>query len=147
MTFILLHERKRLRRIETEEIRSLRRDINIVQRHITKLAIQGESVIAWKEEEYKEYCANRLLTDSLLQVLKPYCWEYVQPNQIDNLRHLLAEKETHLLKLMQNIKRQKEREDVLANQLPEVARRATRVHTVEQKKKGVHPTFRVIVVN
>jgi signal transduction histidine kinase/DNA-binding response OmpR family regulator len=143
MTFILLHERKRLRRIETEteEIRSLRRDINIVQRHITKLAIQGESVIAWKEEEYKEYCANRLLTDSLLQILKPYCWEYVQPNQIDNLRHLLAEKETHLLKLMQNIKRQKEREDVLANQLPEVARRATRVHTVEQKKKGIAGFF------
>lgn len=47
---ILLHEREKLRRIETEseEIRSIRRDINAVHRHITRLATRGESVIAWE---------------------------------------------------------------------------------------------------
>lgn len=62
-------------------------------------------------------------------------------NQIDTLRHLLAEKETHLLHIMQNIKQRNEREEMLANQLPEVAKRATRVRTVEQKKKGIAGFF------
>ena len=64
MTSILLHERDRLRRIETEseKIRSVRRDINTAHRHITKLATLGESVIAWKETDYKEYVKNRLWT-------------------------------------------------------------------------------------
>lgn len=143
MTSILLHERDRLRRIETEseKIRSVRRDINTAHRHITKLATLGESVIAWEETDYKEYVKNRLWTDSLLQTLKPHCREYVQPNQIDTLCHLLAEKETHLLHIMQNVAHRKEREEMLANQLPEVARRATRVQTVEKKKKGIAGFF------
>lgn len=143
MTSILLHERDILRRIETEseKIRSVRRDINTAHRHITKLATLGESVIAWEETDYEEYGRNRLLTDSLLQTLKPHCREYVQPSQIDTLRHLLAEKETHLLHIMQNIKQQKEREEMLSNQLPEVAKRATRVRTIEKKKKGIAGFF------
>lgn len=143
MTSILLHERDRLRRIETEseEIRSVRRDINTVHRHITRLATRGESVIAWEEADYEEYVRNRQRTDSLLQTLKPHCREYVQSSQIDTLRHLLAEKETHLLHIMQNIEQQKERENMLANQLPEVARRATRVRTIEKKKKGIAGFF------
>ena len=136
MASILLHERDRLRRIETEseKIRSVRRDINTAHRHITKLATLGESVIAWEETDYKEYVKNRLWTDSLLQTLKPHCRNFVRSGQIDTLRHLLAEKETHLLHIMQNIEQQKERENMLANQLPEVARRATRVRTVEKSK-------------
>lgn len=143
MTSILMHERERLRRIETEseEIRSVRRDINAVHRHITKLAALGESVIAWEEADYKEYGKNRQLTDSLLQTLKQHCREYVQPSQIDTLRHLLAEKETHLLHIMQNIAHRKEREEMLADQLPEVARRATRIRTIEKKKKGIAGFF------
>ena len=42
---------------------------------------------------------------------------------------------------MQNIKQRNEREEMLANQLPEVAKRATRVCTVEQKKKGIAGFF------
>lgn len=143
MAAILLHERSRVRGIEAEsmEIRRIRRDIHTAHRHITELATQGESVVAWGEADYKEYHANRQRTDSLLQTLKPHCREYVRPNQIDTLRHLLVEKETHLLRIMQNIKYRKEREDMLANRLPEVARRATRVRTVEQKKKGIAGLF------
>lgn len=143
MTSILLHERDRLQKIEmeSEEIRSVRRDINAVHRHITKLAALGESVIAWEEADYKEYGKNRQLTDSLLQTLKQHCREYVQPSQIDTLRHLLAEKETHLLHIMQNIAHRKEREEMLADQLPEVARRATRIRTIEKKKKGIAGFF------
>ena len=143
MVAILLYERKRMDSIyeETMEIRSVRRDINTAHRHIAKLSILGESAMAWEESDYEEYDRGRILTDSLLQTLKPHCREYVSPNQIDTLRHMLAEKETHLLHIMQTFKQQKEREDMLAKRLPEVARRATKVRTVVQKKKGIAGFF------
>lgn len=143
MVAILLYERKRMDSIyeETMEIRSVRRNINTAHRHIAKLSILGESVMTWEESDYKEYGRDRILTDSLLQTLKPHCREYVRPNQIDTLRHMLAEKETHLLHIMQTFKQQKEREDMLAKRLPEVARRATKVRTVVQKKKGIAGFF------
>lgn len=143
MVAILLHERKRLREIEAETVKisPVRLDINKAHRRITGLAIRGESVVAWEEADYRDYRRHRLLTDSLLQTLKPHCREYVSPGQIDTLRHLLAEKETHLRHIMQSLDRRDERDSLLATQLPEVARRATRVRTVRQKKKGIAGLF------
>ena len=143
MVAILLHERHRIKEIEAEtvKIRSVRLDINKAHRRITGLAIRGESVVAWEEADYRNYRRHRLLTDSLLQTLKPHCREYVRPGQIDTLRHLLAEKETHLRHIMQNLDRRDERDSLLATQLPEVARRATRVRTVRQKRKGIAGLF------
>lgn len=140
---ILIHERDRFREIEIEtvKIRLVRLDINKAHRRITGLAIRGESVVAWEKADYRDYHRHRLLTDILLQTLKPHCREYVRPGQIDTLRHLLAEKETHLRHIMQSLDRRYERDSLLATQLPEVARRATRVHTIQQKKKGIAGLF------
>ena len=46
---ILLYERSRMRAIRTEtlEIRRIRHDVNTAHRHITELATDGESVIAY----------------------------------------------------------------------------------------------------
>lgn len=141
--FIFLNEKNRLRRIklESNEIHTVRCDINTVHRHITKLAILGEGVITWDDTDYKEYYKNRHQTDSLLQYLKSNCKEYVIPEQIDTLRYLLAEKEIHLLHIMQTFKHQKEKEEILANRLPKVARMATNVRTVTQNKKGLAGFF------
>ena len=126
MAAILVHERERIREIEAEsaEIRQVRRDINAAHRHITRLATIGESVIGWEEADSARYRALRLRTDSLLQALKPHCRDYVRPAQIDTLRTLLAEKDS-----------------LLVNHLPEVARRATRIRTVRQKKSGLAGVF------
>ena len=139
MAAILVHERERIREIEAEsaEIRQVRRDINAAHRHITRLATLGESVIGWEEADTTRYHALRLHTDSLLQALKPHCREYVRPAQIDTLRTLLAEKEAHLLHLTEILARQNEADSLLVNHLPEVARRATRIRTVKQKKSGL----------
>ena len=139
MAAILVHERQRIREIEVEsaEIRQVRRDINTAHRHITRLATLGESVIGWKEADSTRYCALRLRTDSLLQALKPHCRDYVRPAQIDTLRTLLAEKEAHLLHMTEILARQDEADSLLVNHLPEVARRATRIRTVRQKKSGL----------
>ena len=139
MTAILVHERQRVREIEAEsaEIRQVRRDINAAHRHITRLATLGESVIGWEEDDSTRYRLLRLRTDSLLQALKPHCRDYVRPAQIDTLRTLLAEKEAHLLHLTVILARQDEADSLLVNHLPEVARRATRIRTVKQKKSGL----------
>ena len=139
MAAILVHERERIREIEAEsaEIRQVRRDINAAHRHITRLATLGESVIGWDEADSTRYRTLRLRTDSLLQALKPHCRDYVRPAQIDTLRTLLAEKEAHLLHLTEILARQDEADSLLVNHLPEVARRATRIRTVKQKKSGL----------
>ena len=140
---ILVHERQRIREIESEsaEIRQVRRDINAAHRRITRLATLGESVIGWEEADSTRYRALRLRTDSLLQALKPHCRDYVRPAQIDTLRTLLAEKETHLLHIMEAVEQQGAADSLLVNHLPEVAKRATRVRTVTQKKSGLAGWF------
>lgn len=143
MAAILVHERMRIKEIEYEaaEIRQVRRDINAAHRHITRLATLGESVIGWEGADSTRYRILRQHTDSLLQALKPYCRDYVRPAQIDTLCTLLAEKEAHLLHLTEILARQDEADSLLVNHLPEVARRATRVRTIEQKKKGIAGAF------
>ena len=140
---ILVHERKRIREIEAEsaEIQNVRRDINTAHRRISRLSLLGEGVIGWDKADLLHYHAQRLRTDSLLQDLKSQCRKYVRPAQIDTLRTLLAEKETHLLHIVEAVERQGDADSLLVNHLPEVAKRATRVRTVTQKKKGIAGFF------
>ena len=139
MAAILVHERGRIREIEagTTDIRRLQRDIHTIHRRITRLALMGEGVIGWDREDYLRYRTRRLGTDSLLQTLKPHCREYVRTEQMDTLRSLLEAKEDHLLRIMKAMERQDDADSLLVNHLPEVARRATRIRTVRQKKKGL----------
>ena len=143
MVGITVHERERIREIEAEsaEIRQVRCDINTAHSQITRLALLGEGVIGWNEADRRHYYVQRLYTDSLLQALKPHCTAYVRPAQIDTLRILLAEKEIHLLHIMEAVERQGEADSLLVNHLPKVAKRATRVRTVTQKKKGIAGFF------
>ena len=143
MVAILIHERQRMREIEADvsEIRKMRQCISVVQHHITKLAILGESVIDWEEVDYQNYRLERLHTDSLLQTIMPYCKDFVQQVQIDTLCFMLQSKEEHLRHIMSVFERQEEADSLLVNHLPEVAKRATRVRTVQQKKKGIAGFF------
>lgn len=143
MTLTILYEKHQIQKIESEtfEIRTLRQNINTIYRYITMLSISGENVMDWKEADYQNYRVERLLTDSLLQAMKPYCINYVQPQQIDTLRILLADKEERLRRIMSVFERQEETDSLLINHLPEVAKRATRVRTVQQKKKGIAGFF------
>ena len=143
MAILLLHERKRMQQIETEteDIRHVRLDINTVHHRIATLAILGENIIGWEKADSTRYRVLRLRTDSLLQALKPHCRNYVRPTQIDTLRSLLADKETHLRHIMEAMERQDEADSLMVNHLPEVARRATRIRTVQQKKSGLAGFF------
>lgn len=102
MAAVLFHERNRIQIIEKETttIRQVRRDINVIHRHITNLAMYGESVIAWDGNDYQSYRENRLYGDTLLQMLKHNHNEFIRFEQIDTLRELLIKKEEHLLQIM-----------------------------------------------
>ena len=143
MVFIMVHERGRIREIETEteELRQVRHEINTAYQDITTLALLGEGVIGWDEADYRHYHAQRLRTDSLLQILKPYCTAYVHSVQIDTLRSLLADKESHLVHIWEAMERQGDADSLFVNHLPEVTRRATRIRTVRQKKSGLAGLF------
>ena len=142
-SIILVHERQRTKEIEAEfaEIREVRRNINTAHLHVTRLALLGEGVIGWNEADCRRYHAQRLCTDSLLQDLRLQCAMYVHTEQIDTLRSLLADKEDHLLHIVEAVERQGDADSLLVNHLPEVAKRATRVRTVTQKKKGIAGFF------
>lgn len=143
MVTILLHERGRMREIEAEtsEIREFRRNIDATHRQITVLATQGESVVGWDEEEYNAYHDRRLHVDSLLLSLKENNGNFIRSEQIDTLRMLLADKESHLLRIMQAFRKQEEADSLLANRLPAVTRQVTRPRTVVRKRKGIAGWF------
>ena len=136
---IMLYERARISEIKagTEDIRRVRRDMDAARDRIVRLSLLGEGAIGWREADYLRYRACRLRTDSLLLSVRARCAEYVRPAQIDTLRTLLADKETHLRHVMEAAERQDKADSLLVNRLPEVARRATRVHTVTRKKSGL----------
>ena len=143
MAVILVHERKRMKEIELEniEIRKVRQDIDNAHSYIIGLSMSGESIISWEKADYLHYHTQRLLMDSLLQALKSYCKNFVRPTQIDTLRSILQSKEEHLRHIMSIFEQQEESDSLLINHLPDVAKRATRVRTVQQKKKGIAGFF------
>ena len=103
--------------------------------------MSGESVISWEKADYLHYHTQWLQTDSLLQSLKTYCKDFVQQTQVDTLRSMLQSKEEHLRHIMSVFERQEEADSLLINHLLEVAKRATRVRTVQQNKKGIAGFF------
>lgn len=137
--FILVYESGKLHDIakESNGIRKLQREIYAIHCHFTELAIQGESFISWEEKDYRSYQAKRLCTDSLLQAIRTNLAGYVTPEHIDTLRQLLVDKELNLQHLMNVIERRGKVDSIIVNQLPDIAKRATRIRTVKLRKSGL----------
>lgn len=143
MASILLHEHRLIKKIEAEslEIRGVRSAIHTAHRYITDLATRGESVITWEESDYRVYHEKRTRTDSLLCGMKSVCSPFVHPAHIDTLRILLRDKESHLLCIMQAIRRKEEVDSLLAARLPVIVRQTRQTRTVTRKKKGIAGWF------
>lgn len=142
MVAIVLHERRRVQKIENESISifQTQHDINTAHRYVTALVTYGESVMVWNNEDSLAYRERRVRTDSLLQVLRTQCRDFIQPVQIDSLRTLLAAKEEHLFKIMEASWEQKRTDSLLFNQKPTVTTQTTS-RTVTRKKKGIAGIF------
>lgn len=143
MVAIVLHERKRVAEIEQESITIFQTQSNIstAHRHITVLATFGESVMTWTEDDSELYRTRRLKADSLLQILREQCKEFVRPEQVDSLRSLLLNKEEHLLRMKEIFRQQKQIDSLLVGQYSLVTSQANTSRTVTRKKKGIAGFF------
>lgn len=142
MVAIVLHERNRVQRIEDESIAifQTQNDINTAHRYVTALVTYGESVLVWDNEDTLAYRKRRVQTDSMLQVLRVQCEEFIRPAQIDSLRTLLAAKEEHLFQIMEASRKQRQTDSLLLNQKPTVTTHTT-TKTVTRKKRGIAGLF------
>ena len=142
MVAIVLHERNRVQKIEDESIAifQTQHDINTAHRYVTALATYGESVLVWDNEDTLAYRMRRVQTDSMLQVLRMQCEDFIRPAQIDSIRTLLAAKEEHLFQIMEASQKQRQTDSILFNQKPTVTMR-TITKTVIRKKKGIAGFF------
>ena len=143
MVVIVLHERKRVVEIEQESITifQTQSNISITHRHITMLATFGESVMTWTDKDCESYRTRRLKADSLLQVLREQCKEFVRSEQVDSLRSLMLNKEEHLLRMQEIFRQQKHIDSLLVNQYSLVTSQANTPRTVTRKKKGIAGFF------
>lgn len=142
MVAIVLHERSRVQKIENESIAIFQTqyNINTAHRYVTTLVTYGESVMVWNDEDSMTYRERRVRTDSMLQTLRIQCKDFIQPEQIDSLRTLLAAKEDHLFQIMEAIREQKKTDSLLFHQKPTVTTQTT-TRTVTRKKKGIAGFF------
>lgn len=143
MVVILLHEQNRLKEIAANsvEINNIRRNVAITHCQITELATLGESVLGWDDEDCRAYCAKQICIDSLLFTLRQECVRFVRPEQIDSLRMLLAAKETHLLRIMQNFRQREAMDSLIVHQLPTVITSAIKPRIEVRRKKGIAGFF------
>ena len=120
MAATLLHERNRVVGIESEmkRIHRVQHDVNTAHRYITLLAMRGETVIAWEEEDFEDYRSLRLRVDSMMLSMQSGSEEFVSRAQIDTLRHLLANKEEHLHQIMLLFREQDNPDGLLLTRLP-----------------------------
>ena len=143
MVAIVLHERKRVAEIEQESINIFQTQSNIstTHRYITVLATLGESVMMWSDENYDIYHARRMKADSLLQILREQCKEFIRPEQVDSLRFLLLNKEEHLFQMNGIFRKQKHIDSLLVNQYSLVTSQVSEPRTITRKKKGIAGWF------
>mgnify|MGYP000786448508 CR=1 FL=1 len=142
MVAIVLHERNRVQKIEDESISifQTQHNINTAHRYVTALVTYGESVLVWDNEDTLAYRKRRVQTDSILQVLRVKCEDFIRPAQIDSLRTLLATKEVHLFQIMEASRKQRQTDSLLFNQKPTVITHTT-IKNVTRKKKGIAGFF------
>lgn len=142
MVAIVLHERNRVQKIEDKSIAifQTQHDINTAHRYVTALVTYGESVLVWDNEDTLAYRKCRVQTDSMLQVLRVQCEDFIRPAQIDSFRTLLADKEEHLFQIMEASRKQRQTDSLLFNQKPTVTIHTT-TKTVTRKKKGIAGFF------
>lgn len=143
MVAIVLHERKRVAEIEQESINifQIQSNISTTHRYITVLATLGESVMMWSDENYDIYHARRIKADSLLQILREQCKEFIRPEQVDSLRFLLLNKEEHLFQMNGIFREQKHIDSLLVNQYSLVTSQVSEPRTITRKKKGIAGWF------
>ena len=144
MVAIVLHERNRVQKIENESIAIFQTqyDINTAHRYVTALVTYGESVLVWNNEDSLAYRKRCVQTDSMLQILRVQCEDFIRLAQIDSLRTLLAAKEEHLFQIMEASRKQKRTDTLLFNLKPTVTKQTKAGKRMKKSEMGQLPVKR-----
>lgn len=112
----------------------LRRDINVLNMHLTTLALMGETAVEWTADDRVAYRRQRLMIDSILCVFGKIF--VTESSDIDSLRTLLEGKEDKLCELADTYRQQKTLDDEMANTLPVITLQSAREEPHKLKRKG-----------
>lgn len=122
-----------MERLETmnRQIESFRKEINIIHIQLIKLSLLGESVLEWDDEDLECYHIQRMAMDSMLCRFKT-----IYPvERIDSVRHLLADKELQMRRIVQVLDEQQALNEKIARQVPISCRKAYRSSHKSQSEK------------
>lgn len=95
-----------------------RRETNRAFLHLLDLAITGELITGWTEDDYAAYREKRIATVHQLQDLKPLQENAVQRAAIDSVCNLLVEKERLLSALLSTLEDTPDVEEIVHRKIP-----------------------------
>ncbi len=141
MVGIVYYERSRIDEIDLEiyEKERIRKIVHSIYRGLMEMAVLGESVALWEENEMDIYHIHRSHIDSLLTELQGY-EGLAKIVQVDTVKVLLSRKEEFLSKIQQ-VFIQERNDSSLVNELPRLTREATQIREITRKKSGLVGLF------
>ena len=117
---------------DNRQIDDFRKDINNIHIQLIEFSLLGETILEWKDEDLEHYHTQRMAIDSMLCRFKA-----IYPaERIDNVRHLLEDKERQMCQIVQVLEQQQAINDKITSQVPVIVQKSVQEHPKKPKRKG-----------
>lgn len=135
IAYTSFYEWRRLESLENEnrKISHFRQQIHDAYEQMIEFFLLGETILEWNSEDLEHYHSCRMAMDNMLCDFKNVCPD---GQRIDSVRHLLAEKETHMRHIVQVLDEQAVLNEKIARQVPVIAMKSTQEGQKKPKRKG-----------
>lgn len=116
-----------------------RRETNRAFLHLLDLAITGELITGWTEDDYAAYREKRIATVHQLQDLKPLQENAVQRAAIDSVCNLLVEKERLMSALLSTLEDTPDVEEIVHRKIPALLPKSMKEMTAQPLQSNDGP--------
>lgn len=116
-----------------------RRETNRAFLHLLDLAITGELITGWTEDDYAAYREKRIATVYQLQDLKPLQENAVQRAAIDSVCNLLVEKERLMSALLSTLEDTPDVEEIVHRKIPALLPKSMKEMTAQPLQSNEGP--------
>ena len=114
-----------------QQIDEFRKEINSIYIQFVEFSLSGETVLEWNDEELEHYHIQRMVMDSMLCRFKA-----IYPAEhIDSVRHLLADKEQQMHRIVQVLDEQQALNEKIARQVPVIVQKSVQEQPQKPKRK------------
>ena len=134
IAYIWYHEWREIEALEADnhQIDNFRKEINSIYIQFIEFSLSGETVLEWDDEELEHYHILRMAMDSMLCRFKA-----IYPAEcIDSVRHLLADKELQMRRIVQVLDEQQALNEKIARQVPVIVQKSVQEQPQKPKRKG-----------